>query len=100
MRDKNIPHFLSLRLITFIILYFSLSACSSSGTNTESRGGMKYTVVCRNEVQDCYDRASGICTEGYLVSNRVRARKIDDENVEYRAVIQCRHKRGFIQPNN
>lgn len=74
-----------------------LSACSSSDQNGEGsgedRGGRKFSVVCRNEVNDCYDKATSLCPEGYLVSNRVRARRIGDDEVEYRVGIRCRYRR-------
>lgn len=54
--------------------------------------GNRYTIVCRNEMQDCYDRCNDLCPDGYLVVNRVRGRKVGDET-EYTVIIRCKVKR-------
>lgn len=76
-------------------LLLSLCACSSSGYSSESDSsnlGYRYTVTCRNEVQDCYSRCAELCPDGYLVVNRVRSRRIDDANSEYSVIIRCKQK--------
>ena len=82
------------KIVLAILVLGSQTSCS---TSTEDRGdvggGRRFTVVCRDEVQDCYERCRELCPNGYLVSNRVRGRKIDDDVVEYRAVIICKPKR-------
>lgn len=70
-----------------LILLFILTGCSST---SEDNGGNQFTVVCRNEVQDCYTKAQDLCPNGYLVINRVRGAKIDVETTEYRAIIRCK----------
>ncbi|MBY0316708.1 MAG: hypothetical protein K2Q26_14390 [Bdellovibrionales bacterium] len=51
---------------------------------------MQFTVICRNEVQDCYTKAQDLCPKGYLVVNRVRGIKLDEQTTEYRALIRCK----------
>lgn len=80
-----------MRAVLLGVLLMSLSGCSSS---SESRGnlGSRYTVMCKNEVQDCYARCSELCPDGYLVTNRVKARRIDESNSEYSVIIRCKPK--------
>jgi hypothetical protein len=82
------------RLVLFGTLLL-VSACSSSSHTVEadeSNLGYRYTVKCRNEVQDCYNRCSELCPNGYLVTNRVHSRRIDQENAEYSVIIRCKQK--------
>ncbi len=69
--------------------FLTLIACSSS-SSSEDMVGAQFTVVCRNEVQECYTKAQDLCSKGYLVINRVRGIKLDAENTEYRAIIRCK----------
>lgn len=85
-----------LRIINPIIIYVALTftfiSCSSSEETQNSALGYKYTVSCRNEVQDCYERCSELCPHGYLVANKVRSRRIDKDNSEYSVIIRCKEK--------
>ncbi|MCC6137460.1 MAG: hypothetical protein IT287_02425 [Bdellovibrionaceae bacterium] len=82
-----------LRAVLFGTLFVLLSSCSST-TETDRDGnlGYRYTVNCRNEVQDCYNRCTELCPDGYLVTNRVRARRVDEHNSEYSVIIRCKQK--------
>lgn len=82
------------RLVLLGTLLFATACSSSSHTveTDESNLGYRYTVLCRNEVQDCYNRCSELCPDGYLVTNRVRSRRIDENNSEYSVIIRCKQK--------
>ncbi len=87
-----------LRASLLAVLLFA-AACSSSSHTAESDSsnlGYRYTVTCRNEVQDCYSRCAELCPDGYLVTNRVRSRRVDADNSEYSVIIRCKQK--VVQP--
>lgn len=75
-----------------VFLLALTSGCSSTENQSTGNLGARYTVMCKNEVQDCYHRCSDLCPDGYLVTNRVRARRIDENNSEYSVIIRCKHK--------
>lgn len=72
----------------FILGLLILNSCSSPPS--DENAGMQFTVICRNEVQDCYTKAQDLCPKGYLVVNRVRGIKLDEQTTEYRALIRCK----------
>lgn len=75
----------------YILLALALFIAScSSKPDVDENAGNQFTVVCRNEVQDCYTKAQELCPKGYIVINRVHGLKIDRETTEYRAIIRCK----------
>lgn len=72
------------------LLLLLTCACSTKQQTEHDYKGARYTIVCRNEMQDCYDRARELCPHGYLVANRVRGIKIDDKITEYSVIIRCK----------
>ena len=54
--------------------------------------GSRYTIICRNEAQDCYDKALSYCPNGYVVQNRVRGVRIGDDQTEYTVIVRCKIK--------
>lgn len=76
-------------LLAGILLF--LVGCSSSNEKADVsyQEGNQYTVVCRNEVQECYEKCLNLCPKGYLVKNRVRGHKTGDET-EYTVMIRCK----------
>ena len=82
-----------MRAVLWGVLLLNLVSCSSSSESKDSGNlGYRYTVICKNEVQDCYSRCSELCPDGYLVTNRVKARRIDAETSEYSVIIRCKQK--------
>lgn len=79
------------KILSFGVLLFTL-ACSTASEKDRDGLGYRYTVTCRNEVQDCYQRCSDLCPDGYLVTNRVRGRRISESDNEYSVIIRCREK--------
>ncbi len=73
-------------------LSFFIVSCSTSTGTEKDNLGYRYTVMCKNEVQDCYSRCTELCPDGYLVINRVRSRRIDESNSEYSVIIRCKQK--------
>jgi len=72
-----------------------LTTCASSDDSSQpppQNLGYRYTVICRNEQQDCFDTCQKYCPDGYVVMNRVRGRKVGDD-LEYSVVIRCKDKR-------
>lgn len=78
----------------FLALTFLLMmACSSSSKTDQptSGDGNQYTVVCRKEMQDCFERCHNLCPGGYVVKNRVRGYKVG-EDTEYTVMIRCKRE--------
>lgn len=68
---------------------FLFSACSSSTNSETDAYGKRYTVVCRNEMQDCYNQSLKLCPKGYLVLNRVRGVRVGDQT-DYTVILRCK----------
>ncbi len=65
-------------------------SCSSSDEKTQtSADGNRYTVVCRNEMQDCFQKCENLCPKGYIVLNRVRGIRVADQT-DYTVIIRCK----------
>jgi hypothetical protein len=83
--------------LLFSLSLLVLTTCASSDEAEQpippQELGYRYTVICRNELQDCYDTCAKYCPKGYLVMNRVRGRKVSDDVLEYSLVIRCKDKR-------
>jgi hypothetical protein len=75
--------------VFFLILVLLFTACSSSTKQTNSAEGNQYTIVCRNEMQDCFERCQELCPRGYMVVNRVRGNRVGDYT-EYNVIIRCK----------
>lgn len=72
------------------ILFFAvalLAACTSTVESDPVAG--KHTIVCGDEMSDCYEKATSLCPDGYLVTNRVRPTQVDDA-IQYTMNIKCR----------
>ncbi len=81
--------------LAFPLSLLILTTCASSEEQPQIPPqdlGYRYTVVCRNEMQDCFDKCQEFCPKGYLVMNRVRGRKVG-EDTEYSLIIRCKDKR-------
>jgi hypothetical protein len=66
---------------------YLLTACSTSVTSDHAN--QKHSITCKTHTKLCYDKASNLCTDGYLVTNRVRPKKVNEDTV-YTLNIKCR----------
>lgn len=84
-----------MRRAGFVVLIFLSVACSSSSEpKPDPSKGARYTITCRNEMQDCYDRAASLCPQGYMMVNRVRGVKAGSDT-DYTTIIRCKDKVVF-----
>ncbi len=74
--------------VSGLCLALTILACSSTSVRSEN-GGQKHSIQCLNVVSRCHEKARSICGEGYLVTNRVRPTKQEDD-VRYTLNIKCR----------
>lgn len=73
----------------FFLLFIFCSSCSTSVDSNHQEG--KHSITCRNHTSDCYDKASSLCPDGYLVTNRVRPVKSGSDTV-FTLNVKCRGK--------
>jgi uncharacterized protein YcfL len=63
-----------------------MMGCSSSEKNE------RHTVQCRSYVNRCHDQARDICTDGYLVTNRVRPKRNQNGDTVFTLNFRCRQQ--------
>ncbi len=81
---------LSLKFTIFILASAaSIVSCSSSEPTQTTADGNRYTIVCRNEMQDCFHKCEKLCPKGYIVLNRVRGVRVGDQT-DYTVIIRCK----------
>lgn len=79
----------------FLLVFLFLMGCSSSPDAANSPApeknvqGNQYTIVCRNEMQDCFQRCQDLCPKGYIVVNRVRGVRVGTQT-DYTVIIRCK----------
>lgn len=86
----NSKYIFSLTCLLFV-------GCSSSTTvesTTNANGQERHIINCRDTVTDCYGKASELCPDGYLVTNRVRGVRKDD-HTEFELRVRCRSGKIF-----
>ncbi len=69
---------------------FIFAACSTNVVSDSETG--KHSITCHDAMSACYSKATEICPDGYLVTNRVRPRETDD-GIQYTYNIKCRNAR-------
>ncbi len=85
----------NLNRLTIFFVGLVFVGCSSSSTTPDSSSpekngqGNQYTVVCRNEMQDCFQRCQELCPKGYIVVNRVRGVRVGTQT-DYTVIIRCK----------
>lgn len=80
--------------IILLNLFFVLVACSSSSEKEHPRQGVRYTIVCKYLVQQCYYRAQDRCEgRGYTLLDTTETMRTGGPEGRYReyiAKIQCK----------
>lgn len=75
----------------WLLPFYFITACSSPEKAQTTADGNRYTVVCRNEMQDCFHKCEDLCPKGYIVLNRVRGVRVGDQT-DYTVIIRCKVK--------
>lgn len=76
----------------YFILFLWLGACSTSVESDHAN--QKHTIRCLGKTVSCYEKASELCPDGYLVTNRVRPRQMGDD-VQFTLKVKCRSRSFF-----
>lgn len=74
------------------LFFLFLLGCSTSVESNAETGHHK--ITCNNETSSCYEKASQLCPDGYLVTNRVRPKKSGDDTI-FTLQIKCRSGKIF-----
>jgi hypothetical protein len=73
-----------------VLIAMTMISCSSTPEKTQTTAdGNRYTIVCRNEMQDCFHKCEKLCPKGYIVLNRVRGIRVG-EQTDYTVIIRCK----------
>ncbi len=78
-----------MKIFSVLIAMIMISCSSTPETTQTTADGNRYTIICRNEMQDCFQKCEKLCPKGYIVLNRVRGVRVG-EQTDYTIIIRCK----------